>query len=99
MIEGWMAGIAPEATEDTYDIQCFPLYSLLMATAGNVTVNYLSLDVEGVELKVLETLPWDMLDIEVMTVETAHAGELFPGSTEDIRQFLEDKGYVHVYNI
>ena len=34
-----------------------------------------------------------------MTVETAHAGELFPGSTEDIRQFLEDKGYVHVYTI
>ena len=41
MIEGWMAGIAPEATKDTYDIQCFPLYSLLMAAAGNVTVNYL----------------------------------------------------------
>ena len=36
-----MAGISPEANEDTYELQCFPLYSLLMATAGNVTVNYL----------------------------------------------------------
>ena len=94
-----MAGIAPEAREDTYDMQCFPLYSLLLAAAGNVTVNYLSLDIEGAELLVLETLPWDKLDIEVMTVETAHAGEVFPGTTEDIRQFLRDRGYVLVYTI
>ena len=94
-----MAGISPEAREDTYDMQCFPLYSLLLAAAGNVTVNYLSLDIEGAELLVLETLPWDKLDIEVLTVETAHAGEVFPGTTEDIRQFLRDRGYVLVYTI
>ena len=94
-----MAGIAPEEREDTYDMQCFPLYSLLQAAAGNVTVNYLSLDIEGAELLVLETLPWDQLDIEVLTVETAHAGEVFPGTTEDIRQFLRDRGYVLVYTI
>ena len=98
-MEGGMAGIAPEAGEDTYDMQCFPLYSLLMAAAGNVTVNYLSLDIEGAELQVLRTLPWDKVDIEVMTVETAHAGEVFPGSTDEFRQFLEEKGYVHVYTI
>ena len=39
------------------------------------------------------------MDIEVLTVETEHAGEVFPGSREDIRQYLEDKGYVHVYNL
>ena len=94
-----MAGIAPEASENTYDMQCFPLYSLLMAAVGNVTVNYLSLDIEGAELLVLETLPWDKLDIEVLTIETAHAGEVFPGTTEDIRQFLRDRGYVLVYTI
>ena len=98
-MEGGMAGIAPQATEDTYDMQCFPLYSLLLAAAGNVTVNYLSLDIEGAELLVLQTLPWDKLDIEVMTIETAHAGEVFPGSTEDIRQFLRDRGYVLVYTV
>ena len=70
-----------------------------MAAAGNVTVNYLSLDIEGAELQVLRTLPWDKVDIEVMTVETAHAGEVFPGSTDEFRQFLEEKGYVHVYTI
>ena len=95
-----MAGIAPEDRKDTYSMQCFPLYSLLLATVGtNTTVNYLSLDIEGAELLVLQTLPWDKLDIEVMTIETAHAGEVFPGTTEDIRQFLLDKGCVLVYTI
>ena len=94
-----MAGIAPEASQNTTEMQCFPLYSLLMAAAGNVTVNYLSLDIEGAELLVLKTLPWDKLDIEVLTVETAHAGEVFPGTTEDIRQLLRDRGYVLVYTI
>ena len=98
-MKGGMAGIVPEKREDTYDMQCFPLYSLLMAAAGNVTVNYLSLDIEGAELLVLQTLPWDKLDIEVMTIETAHAGEVFPGSTEDIRQFLRERGYVLVYTV
>ena len=30
-MEGGMAGIVAEAREDTYDMQCFPLYSLLLA--------------------------------------------------------------------
>ena len=32
-------------------IQCFPLYSLILAT-GNRTINYLSLDIEGAEFQV-----------------------------------------------
>ena len=52
LFEGGMAAIAPEKTEDTYDLQCFPLYSLLLASAGHVTVNYLSLDIEGAEFLV-----------------------------------------------
>ena len=98
-MEGGMAGIVPEPREDTYDMQCFPLYSLLMAAAGNVTVNYLSLDIEGAELQVLQTLPWDKVDIEVMTVETHHAGKVFPGTIQDIRQYLEEQGYVYVYTL
>ena len=40
--------------------QCFPLYSLLTAAAGaDITVNYLSLDIEGAEFLVLQTIPWD----------------------------------------
>ena len=46
-----MAGIVKDRNDETYDMQCFPLYSLLMAT-GNRTVNYLSLDIEGAEFAV-----------------------------------------------
>ena len=42
----------------TLTVQCFPVYSLLLAL-GNPTVHYFSLDIEGAELKVLETIPWD----------------------------------------
>ena len=86
-----MAGIAPEPREDTYDMQCFPLYSLLMAAAGNVTVNYLSLDIEGAELQVLRTLPWDKVDIEVMTVETQELGVEAEGRDKAIRLYLSQQ--------
>jgi hypothetical protein len=45
-------------------IQCFPLYSLLLAL-GNPTVNLFILDVEGAEYMVLKTIPWHKVDIEV----------------------------------
>ena len=49
----------------TIETQCFPLYSLLMAL-NQTTVNYFSLDIEGHEKKVLETIPWNKVDIKVL---------------------------------
>jgi len=46
-----MAGLVPEENDNSFKIQCFPLYSLILAT-GNRTVNYLSLDIEGAEFQV-----------------------------------------------
>ena len=46
-----MAGLVPEESDNSFKIQCFPLYSLILAT-GNRTVNYLSLDIEGAEFQV-----------------------------------------------
>ena len=40
----------------TIRVQCFPLYSILLAL-GNPTVDYLVLDIEGAELQVLKTVP------------------------------------------
>jgi hypothetical protein len=42
---------------------CFPLFSILMAL-GNPTVDYLSLDLEGPELQVLQNIPFDKVDIK-----------------------------------
>ena len=38
--------------------QCFPIYSLILAL-GNPKVDYFSLDVEGSEMDILKTIPWD----------------------------------------
>lgn len=45
-------------------VQCFPLYTYLLAL--NLThVDYFSLDVEGVELDVLKTIPFHSVSIQV----------------------------------
>ena len=44
---------------------CFPFHSILLAI-GNPSVDYFSLDVEGVELDILKTIPWDKVDIKVI---------------------------------
>lgn len=51
-------------TADVYKMQCFPLYSLLIAV-GRTRVDYFSLDVEGAEYKILKTIPWAKVDIKV----------------------------------
>lgn len=47
-----------------FEAQCFPLYSILSAI--NVkTVDYFSLDIEGAELSILKTIPWNDIVIKV----------------------------------
>ena len=45
-------------------VQCFPLYSILLAV-NRTKIDYLSLDVEKVELQVMESLPWNKVQIKV----------------------------------
>jgi len=113
-LEGGMAGLVSEEREDTSEFQCFPLASILFAV-GNRTVNYLSLDIEGAELQVaisfmlnhnneisfqtLRTLPWNLLDIEVIGVEANHLGEVFPGSRLELHQYLGQQSYLYLGTI
>ena len=64
--------VFPEFTQEDLDDkmrlkQCFPLYSMLSA-AGLTSLDFLSLDVEGIDHLVLKSLPWKKVDIKV----TAH---------------------------
>lgn len=70
--------------------QCFPLYSMLLAM-NRTTVDYFSLDVEGNELDVLKTIPFDKVDIKVMSVEILHG----PGK-KALKKFLASKGYKEI---
>ena len=44
----------------------------------------------------LQTIPWEKVDIEVLTVETNHAGEVFPGTRQEVRDYLALRGYVFI---
>ncbi len=50
--------------------QCFSLYSLLVAL-DQKDINFFSLDVDGHELDILKTIPFDKVKIDVFTVEYA----------------------------
>jgi len=90
-----MSGLVTNSGPSTFKIQCLPLYSIIMAL-GNPTVHYLSLDVEGAEFPILKTIPWDKVDIRVLSVETHLAGRLFPGDRSELISYMESVGYQHI---
>ncbi|KAG0717557.1 Protein Star [Chionoecetes opilio] len=70
------------------EVQCLPLYSILLAL-NTTTVDYFSLDVEGAELGVLRTIPWDKVNIKTLSVEFIHGVE----GKEALRHYMEKLGY------
>ncbi|XP_018011370.1 protein Star-like [Hyalella azteca] len=69
-------------------VPCYPFYSVLTAL-GNPVVDFMTLDVEGVEMKVLRSIPWNDVKIRVITVEIIWA----PEGPEGIRKFMEARGF------
>ena len=49
-------------------VQCFPLYSILLAV-GITKIDFFSLDVEGAEQIVLDSIPFDKVDIGLFVIE------------------------------
>ncbi len=70
-------------------VPCFPLESLL-AALNRTHVDYFSLDVEGKELEVLKTIPFDKIRIDTLSVEYSHGS----AGKEAYKTFMRDKGYV-----
>jgi hypothetical protein len=55
----------PDADDINYvQVQCFPLFAILSAL-NRTRIDYFSLDIEGDELQVLKTVPWNRVDIKV----------------------------------
>ena len=69
-------------------VQCFPFYSILLAT-GHTRVDFFSLDIEGDELTVLKTIPWNKVDIKVLIVEYNHIKE----GRKALIDYMKDNGY------
>ena len=58
------AGLDLDATKSYVEAQCFPLQSILRA-ANLTSIDYFSLDVEGIEMEILEEFPFNDFDIKV----------------------------------
>ena len=72
---------------DSFEIQCFPLYSVLRAI-DRTKVDLLALDIEGSDLQVLQTIPFDKIDITVIILESRFI------DADELRRFLNKYGYV-----
>ena len=75
-------------SEEVHLVQCLPLYSLLLAS-GRTHIQYFSLDIEGAEMSVLKTIPWDKVDIKVFQIERNRIKE----GPEALVDFMATKGY------
>ncbi|CAG0897179.1 unnamed protein product [Darwinula stevensoni] len=69
-------------------VKCYPLHMLLDAIDIK-TVHFFSLDVEGLELQVLKTLPFHRIDFQVIQVEHLWNDE----GKEPLSNFLLSLGY------
>ncbi|XP_076050463.1 protein Star-like [Oratosquilla oratoria] len=81
----------PDARPDNpgmTEVQCLPLYSILLAL-NVTTVDYFSLDIEGFELEVLRTIPWEKVDIQTLSVEFIHGKE----GKDTLKEYMATKGY------
>ncbi len=70
-------------------VPCFPLESIL-AALNRTHVDYFSLDVEGKEMEVLKTIPFDRIQIDTLSVEYIHGTE----GKDAYETFMQSKGYV-----
>ncbi|CAH0555091.1 unnamed protein product [Brassicogethes aeneus] len=74
-------------------VKCFPIYSLVLAM--NVShIDYLSLESGGTELQVLETIPFQKVHINVISVHLLVSDV----EKETIKQFLAMKNYAFIQN-
>ena len=72
-------------------VKCYPLSSL-RNTLGQTHIYYFSLDVEGAEMIILQSINWKHLDIDVFTIETDQ-------HRQDILTFMKTQGYKWIHTI
>jgi len=76
----------------TMEMQCLPLTSIIKAM-GNPTIDYLSLDIEGAEFPVLQSIAFDEVDISVISIEVNHVGQIFDGRKANLDTLMRRNGY------
>ncbi|XP_046630743.1 uncharacterized protein LOC124310803 isoform X1 [Daphnia pulicaria] len=70
--------------------QCFPLYSVLLAV-NRTKIDLIRLSAEGIELKVLQTVPWDKVNVTILSVEWNHHVPV--GEAAAINRYMKRCGF------
>ena len=82
---------------NTIEVNCGPLGDW-MGLLGMHEVDYFSLDVEGAELLVLETLDWPRLGVGIMIVE-CHVNGCISAQDHNVKALLTSKGLRRVITL
>lgn len=95
-----VASIVKDNVKDYVEVPCRPL-SQMLEENGIDRINFFSLDVEGAELNVLQTLDWEKVKIDVLLVEADFVYNAQKGGTQDekikaVRDFVKSKGMMQV---
>ena len=77
-----------QTTKAYFQSQCFPLVSFLFAL-NRTTVNFLSLDLQGSDLQVFETLPLDVINLRSFVIE----GQTFGAIEPELMNVIKNKGF------
>uniref|UniRef100_A0A1A9Z9C4 Methyltransferase FkbM domain-containing protein n=1 Tax=Glossina pallidipes TaxID=7398 RepID=A0A1A9Z9C4_GLOPL len=73
-------------------VKCFPLYTIMLASS-RVEYDLLSLGVHGHELEILQTLPFDKVKIEVISIHLLEDQEDVSKYMTTLSKFLQTKSY------
>jgi FkbM family methyltransferase len=79
----------------SYPARTVSLNTLLERSDAPSTIDYISLDTEGSELKILKDLNYDQWDVRIFSVEhnSGVGGRVDDSYLNEIREFLASKGY------
>ena len=67
-------------------VPCLPLATLFWAL-NRTKIDYLSLDVEGIEYSILKTFPFSEFDIKTLSIEYVHT------NATGVKEIMSDNGY------
>lgn len=73
-------------------VKCFPLYTIMLA-CNRIDYDLLSLGVHGHELEVLQTIPFNKVYIDVISIHLPENHENIRGYVQSITKFLMGKSY------
>jgi hypothetical protein len=93
--EQWWKGL-DLSSPNVKEVQCNSLDALLLANAPNVTMfEFMSLDVEGAEMSVLQSINFNRVAFGIMLIE---ADEHNPLKNLAMTEFLHSKGYSFMFD-